>query len=32
MEYKITDYLAAIEYEYELERLRRFRMDSIAKI
>jgi hypothetical protein len=30
--YKITDYLGAIEYEYELERERKNRMDQLAKI
>jgi len=31
-EYKMTDYLGAIEYEYELERERRSRMDQLAKL
>jgi hypothetical protein len=31
-EYRMTDYLAAIEYEYELERERRARMDQLAKL
>jgi hypothetical protein len=30
--YKVTDYLGAIEYEYELERERRSRMEQLAKI
>jgi hypothetical protein len=30
--FKVTDYLGAIEYEYELERERRARMDQLAKV
>jgi hypothetical protein len=31
-EYRLTDYLGAIEYEYELERERRSRMAELAKV
>ena len=31
-EYRMTDYLGAIEYEYELERERRKRMEEISKL
>ncbi len=31
-EYRLTDYLGAIEYEYELERQRRSRMADLAKV